>query len=203
MISVDTQTDESGHQVYRHFNMAALCDVFFSHSPNPSSVFSLSCVSDISDLEVLRTLSSPLLPHSSLWICLEFPVDRVSCEPSFSPSLVNVASILLLRGWRECLSPGHSGMKALGGIVSTLRTRGSLLYLSWTLPPGHGHLLFSAFKVCNVIHSLQENAAGRLKALRSLKMLRQTQIAVIYSFCVYICIEWPFIVHLDFIGATT
>lgn len=122
-----------------------------------SSVYSFSCVSDILDLEILLTLSSPVLPHSCLWICLEFPVDRVSRRPSFSPSLVNVASIFLVRGWRECLSPEHSGMKALGGIVSTVRTRGSLLYLSWTLPPGHCHLLFSSFKVCNVIHSLQEN----------------------------------------------
>lgn len=80
-----------------------------------------------------------------------------------------------MRGWGECLSPEHSGMKALGGIVSTVRTRGSLLYLSWTLPPGHCHLLFSSFKVCNVIHCLQENTACRLKALWT-KMSRQTLI---------------------------
>lgn len=86
-----------------------------------------------------------------LWICLEFPVDRVSRVPSFSPSLACVATIFPERSCKECLSPEHSGMEALGG------TRGSLLYLPWTLPPGHYHLLFSFFKVCNVIHSSQRS----------------------------------------------
>lgn len=96
-------------------------------------------------------MSLPPASFLCLWICLEFPVDRVSRVPSFSPSLACVATIFPERSCKECLSPEHSGMEALGG------TRGSLLYLPWTLPPGHYHLLFSFFKVCNVIHSSQRS----------------------------------------------
>lgn len=96
-------------------------------------------------------MSLPPASFLCLWICLEFPVDRVSRVPSFSPSLACVATIFPERSCKECLSPEHSGMEALGG------TRGYLLYLPWTLPPGHYHLLFSFFKVCNVIHSSQRS----------------------------------------------
>ena len=146
-LSADRLKCSSGH---RHFGNV-VWTLFRSQTITESVV---CCFSIVFDLEVHHTLP-PLLPHSCLWICVEFPVDRVSHRPSFSPSLVNVTSIVPMRS-EGGLSPERSGMEALGGKVSSVNTRGSLLYPSWTLPPGHCHLLLSSFKVCMAIHSLEE-----------------------------------------------
>lgn len=78
----------------------------------------------------------PLPPASflCLWICLEFPVDRVSRVPSFSPSLACVATIFPERGCKECLSPEHSGMKALGRYKRVF-VISALDFATWPLPP--------------------------------------------------------------------
>lgn len=90
-----------------------LYDVFFNHSPTWCPQFvAFLFVRYLRSWDPLYIILPLLLPHSCLWICLEFPVDRVSRRPSFSPSLVNVAlvssqweaggSVYLLstQGWR-------------------------------------------------------------------------------------------------------
>lgn len=95
-------------------------------------------------LELPHTSSSLLQSNSCLGDCL-FPVDGVSRSPSFSPCLVKMVSVFPALGG-ECLSPEQSGMKTLGGIVSTAHTTGSLFLPSWSLPPGHCQLFVLLFQ---------------------------------------------------------
>lgn len=113
---------------------------------------------------------------------------QFSVGPRFSPSTVHVAVILPARGWRECLSPEHSGMKALGGMVSTVRTRGSLLCPSWTVPPGHCPLLFS-FKTSATRSTDSHTAARQRDNFREPERTRQTKMLLrvtVFSWHLYV-----------------